>query len=67
MVKEVDWPFATRSYFLWVLIPMLLIFLFANIFDTVFLEDPESGAKAEWCKEYYPNKSWNECVKIAGW
>ena len=35
--------------------------------DLVLPENPESREKTDWCEEYHPNKSWNECAKIAGW
>ena len=67
MAKKIDWPFVIRSYFFWVFMPMASLFVFGYTLDLVLPEDPESREKADWCEEYHPNKSWNECAKIAGW
>ena len=67
MVKKIDWPFVMRSYLFWVFMPMASLFVFGYTLDLVLPEDPESIEKSDWCEEYHPNKSWNECSKIAGW
>jgi len=65
--KKINWPFVIRSYFFWVILPMVTLFAFAYALDCLIPEDPESIARREWCREYHPNKSGAECSIIAGW
>ena len=67
MTKKINWPFVLRSYFFWVFMPMAILFLFGFALDWLVPEDPESIARREWCEEYHPEKSSNECSRIAGW
>ena len=47
--------------------PVALIFVFGHALDLYLPEDPEAIEKREWCEEYHPDKTGNECAKIAGW
>lgn len=67
MTKKIHWPSVIRSYFYWVFMPMASLFVLGYALNFVFPTDPEGIEKAEWCKEYHPDKSWYECSKIAGW
>ena len=39
------------------------IFMFANE-DAFGADDPDRG---EWCEEYHPDLTYNECADVAGW
>ena len=67
VTKSINWPYVFRSYLLWGVMPVALIFVFGHALDLYLPEDPEAIEKREWCEEYHPDKTGNECAKIAGW
>ena len=51
---------------------VLMIILFVLIIDIfMFADDDYFGAddpsREEWCEEYHPQLSYDDCVDIAGW
>ena len=67
MTKKINWPYVIRSYLLWGVMPVASIFVFGYALELFLPDDPESIEKREWCEEYHPEKTGNECAKIAGW
>ena len=62
--KPIDWKFVVRSYTLWVFLPLAISLSLGAL---LFEDDLETKERREWCKEYHPEKSSNECSRIAGW
>ena len=44
------------SYIIWML-----------FFGWALLPDEGSDLKMEWCEEYHPELTYNECADVAGW
>ena len=62
--NPIDWTFVIRSYTLWVFLPLAVLLLLISL---LFEDDVETKERRDWCKEYHPEKSSDECSRIAGW
>ena len=57
-----------HTFFSLLRISVILLYVYIVLYVVFFPTDEEfEDSRSEWCEEFHPNLTFNECSDVAGW